>query len=340
MKNKMVLTGVKPTGMPHLGNYVGAIKPAIELARDAHKAAMFVADYHALNQIHDPAALQESSDIIAATFLALGLNPDQTIFFRQSDVPETFELSTILATVTPKGLMNRSHAYKAVLDNNRAAGKSEEDLDAGVNMGLYTYPILMAADILLYETDLVPVGKDQIQHIEFTRDIADYFNRTYGETLKLPEYFVPEDAAAIPGLDGRKMSKSYHNIIPLFEESKKLRKLIMKIVTDSLAPADPKDPDNSTIFQLYTQFATADDVETMRKAFLAGGMGYGEAKTLLFEAADAALAEPREKFNELMGDTSRINKILIEGSERARDIAGPVLARTKEAAGIRRFHSS
>lgn len=337
MKNKMILTGVKPTGAPHLGNYVGAIKPAIELAKSADRAAMFVADYHALNQMHDAAALQQSSDTVAATFLALGLDPEQTVFFRQSDVPETLELSTILASVTPKGLMNRSHAYKAIVDINRQAGKSEEELDAGVNMGLYTYPILMAADILLYDTDLVPVGKDQIQHIEFTRDIADYFNRAYGETLKLPGHFVPQNAAAIPGLDGRKMSKSYNNTIPLFEEPKKLRKLIMKIVTDSLAPEDPKDPDDSTIFQLYTQFATADQVETMRDAFIKGGMGYGEAKTLLFEAANAALTEPRERFNELMGDVSRIDAILKTGAERARAIAAPVLARTKKAVGIRPF---
>ncbi|MER2519924.1 MAG: tryptophan--tRNA ligase [Bdellovibrionales bacterium] len=333
MSQPIVLTGIKPTGIPHLGNYVGAIKPAIALSREGGRTFMFIADYHALNQVHDAAQLTQFSRTIAATFLALGLDPERTIFYRQSDIPEIPEFATILSAVTPKGLMNRSHAYKAELDRNSQAGK--EDLDIGINMGLYTYPILMSADILLFDTDLVPVGKDQVQHVEFARDIAGHFNRYYGEILKLPAHVISAQAANIPGLDGRKMSKSYNNIIPLFEEPAALKKLIMKIATDSKRPEEPKDPDNSTLFQLYTQFASEDRVVELRNAFLKGGMGYGEAKNLLFEAIDSTLSEPRRIFGELMRDTARLNAILKAGAEKARAIATPNLRKVREAIGVR-----
>lgn len=333
MSQPIVLTGIKPTGIPHLGNYVGAIKPAIALSREAGRTFMFIADYHALNQVHNAEELAKYTRSIAATFLALGLDPERAIFYRQSDIPEIPEFATILSAVTPKGLMNRSHAYKAELDRNKEAGK--EDLDIGINMGLYTYPILMSADILLFNTDLVPVGKDQVQHVEFARDIAGHFNRYYGEVLKLPSHVVSAQAASIPGLDGRKMSKSYGNIIPLFEESAALKKLIMKIATDSKRPEEPKDPDSSTLFQLYTQFASSEKIETMRKAFVNGGMGYGEAKNLLFEAIDAALSEPRRIYGELTRDTAKLNAILKSGAEKARAIATPNLRKIREAIGIR-----
>jgi tryptophanyl-tRNA synthetase len=332
LQNKIILTGVKPTGTLHLGNYVGAIKPAIDMANMAKQSYMFIADYHALNQIHDAKELCRYTQMLAAAFLALGLDTNKIIFYRQSDIPEDSELSLILTAVTPKGLMNRSHAYKAEIDRNREAGR--EDVDIGINMGLYTYPILMAADILLFESDIVPVGKDQIQHIEFARDIAGHFNSRYGDVIKLPTHFVPPTAAAIPGLDGRKMSKSYSNTIPLFENSATLRKAIMKIVSDSKLPEEPKDPDSSTIFQLYTAFAAPEKVAAMRDAFLKGGMGYGTAKELLFEAIDTRLAAPREKYNDLMKDTAALNSILKQGAEKARTIARPVLTKIRKAAGI------
>ncbi|MGB4100416.1 MAG: tryptophan--tRNA ligase [Alphaproteobacteria bacterium] len=333
MDNKILLTGVKPTGIPHLGNYVGAIKPMIAMAQKAAHSFMFIADYHALNQIHDAKQLAEYSNVIAATFLALGLDPDKTIFYRQSDIPEIFELATILAAVTPKGLMNRSHAYKAEIDRNKESGV--EDVDIGINMGLYTYPILMSSDILLFNTDIVPVGKDQIQHVEFARDIAGHFNRYYGDVIKLPSHYVQPQAAAIPGLDGRKMSKSYGNTIQLFDEPAALRKTIMRIVTDSKKPEESKDPDNSTICQLYAQFATPEQTATLRQDFLNGGMGYGAAKERLFEAVDAAMAAPRKLFSSYLNDTHALTTILKQGAEKARAIASVNLARIKTAAGIR-----
>lgn len=327
MSNDIILTGIKPTGTPHLGNYVGALKPLIEMAK-TNKTFMFIADLHALNIIHDPKLIRQHTYEIAAMLVALGLDLKNAVLFRQSDIVEVYQLSNLLMNVTPKGLMNRAHSYKAAQDKNTAAGL---DVDAGVNMGLYTYPILMAADILLYNTDKVPVGADQKQHVEFARDIAGYFNHTYGETFKLPEPVIGETTGIIPGLDGRKMSKSYDNIIPLFAPSNELKKKIMRIITDSKTPDEPKDPDTSTIFQLYRNFATDAEIAGLREKFTAGGMGYGTAKTILFEKIDSVLAAPRAEYERLMANPSELDAILADGAARARIVAADVLGRVKKA---------
>lgn len=339
MAGKRILTGVKPTGAPHLGNYVGAIKPALELAQSTDHSYLFIADYHALNALKDPDALRAQTYDVAATWLALGLDPARTVIYRQSDIPEIFELTTMISTVTPKGLMNRSHAYKALVDRNREHGKQDEHLDDGVNMGLFTYPILMAADILIADTEIVPVGKDQIQHLEMTRDIAGVFNRTFGEVFVLPEYKVQEAGAAIPGLDGRKMSKSYDNDIPVFAPSKRRRKMIMKIITDSKQPEEPKDPDESTIFQLMLHFGTDDEIAQMRDGFTQGGMGYGDAKKMLAEAVERELDEPSERYAELINDTAQIDDILTEGAQKMRVVAKETLARARASIGLHSDHA-
>jgi tryptophanyl-tRNA synthetase len=326
-----VLTGIKPTGQIHLGNYIGAIKPALELAKvDDYQPAYFVADYHGLTKIHNAEEFRNLSYGIAATWLALGLDPNKAIFYRQSDVPEIFELNWILACFAPKGLMNRAHAYKAVVDSNK---ESNKDTDFGVDMGLFTYPILMASDILLFQTDIVPVGKDQVQHVEIARDIAENFNKNYGETFKLPDYQIQEETAVLPGLDGRKMSKSYNNTIPLFEEPKKLQKLINKIKTDSTPPEDPKNPETSIIFDLYKEFASVSEIETMRDNYLSG-ISWGEAKKELFQVMNAFLEEPREKYQELMATPETLDEILLAGAEKARAVAKPFLKEIKNNIGI------
>jgi tryptophanyl-tRNA synthetase len=330
MAKKIVLTGIKPTGKVHIGNYIGAIKPALQLAdNDDHTSLFFIADYHGLTFIQDRKEFNELSYGIAATWLALGLDPYKVTFYRQSDVPEIFELSWILACVTPKGLMNRAHAYKAITEKNEQAGI---DIDTGVNMGLFTYPILMAADILLFQSDIVPVGKDQIQHVEIARDIADSFNKTFGDTFKLPNYQVDENTAVIPGLDGRKMSKSYNNTIPLFESSDTLLKLIKKMKTDSTPPEEPKDPDTSNVFTLYKEFATTEQVEQMRKRFISG-ISWGEAKNELFHVMDSFLERPRKVYHELMAAPQQIDEILAKGAEKARERAVPLLEKVKHKIG-------
>lgn len=327
MSNDIILTGIKPTGTPHLGNYVGALKPLIEMAK-TNKTYMFIADLHALNIIHDPKQIRQHTYEIAAMLIALGLDLNNAILFRQSDILEVYQLSNLLMNVTPKGLMNRAHSYKAAMDKNIAAGL---DVDAGVNMGLYTYPILMAADILLYNTDKVPVGADQKQHVEFARDIAGYFNHLYGETFKLPEPVIGETTGIIPGLDGRKMSKSYDNVIPLFAPAPELKKKIMRIITDSKTPDEPKDPDTSTIFQLYQNFASDTEIAELRDKFTAGGMGYGTAKTILFEKIDSVLSSARTEYERLMAHPAELDAILADGAARARVVASDVLARVKHA---------
>lgn len=327
MSNDIILTGIKPTGTPHLGNYVGALKPLIEMAK-TNKTYMFIADLHALNIIHDPKQIRQHTYEIAAMLIALGLDLNNAILFRQSDILEVYQLSNLLMNVTPKGLMNRAHSYKAAMDKNIAAGL---DVDAGVNMGLYTYPILMAADILLYNTDKVPVGADQKQHVEFARDIAGYFNHLYGETFKLPEPVIGETTGIIPGLDGRKMSKSYDNVIPLFAPAPELKKKIMRIITDSKTPDEPKDPDTSTIFQLYQNFASDAEIAQLRDKFTAGGMGYGTAKTILFEKIDSVLSSARMEYERLMAHPAELDAILADGAARARVVASDVLARVKHA---------
>ena len=327
MSDKIVLTGIKPTGTPHLGNYVGALKPLVEMSK-SNKTFMFIADLHALNFMRDAAELRRHTYEIAAILVALGLDLKNAVLFRQSDIVQIPQLANMLMNVTPKGLMNRAHSYKAAMDKNAAAGL---DADAGVNMGLYTYPILMAADILMYNTDIVPVGADQKQHVEFARDIAGYFNNIYGETFKLPTPVIGEDSGIIPGLDGRKMSKSYGNTIPLFAPSSELKKKIMRIITDSKMPEDPKDPDTSTIFQLYKNFATADEIESLREKFLAGGMGYGDAKKILFDKIDSVLAAPRAEYERLMANTDELDKILADGAARAGAVAAETYARVRRA---------
>ena len=327
MSEQIVLTGIKPTGTPHMGNYVGALHPLIEMAK-TRKTFVFIADLHALNIIHDPNQIRQHTYEIAAILLALGLNLENATLFRQSDIVQVSQLSTMLMNVTPKGLMNRAHSYKAAVEKNMASGA---DVDAGVNMGLYTYPILMAADILLYNTDVVPVGADQKQHVEFARDIAGYFNHTYGEIFKLPEPVISADAGIIPGLDGRKMSKSYDNIIPLFAPESELKKKIMRIITDSKLPDEPKNPDESTIFQLYRQFANADEIADMRARFERGGMGYGDAKRILFEKINSVLSAPRAEYERLMSNTSELDNVLASGASRARAVAEKTYERVHRA---------
>lgn len=327
--NKIVLTGIKPTGTPHLGNYVGAIKPVLEMAAGNNKSVIFIADLHALNTISDAKLISEYSREIAASFLALGLDAKKTVFFRQSDVPEVTQMSALLSNVTAKGLMNRAHSYKAKIEKNKEQG---EDIDAGVNMGLYTYPVLMAADILLYGSDIVPVGKDQKQHVEFARDIAGSFNHIYGkDLLKMPEPYITEDTGIIPGLDGRKMSKSYDNYIPIFAPEAQLKKLIMRIITDSKLPEEPKDPEESSIFNLYKHFASENEIKDLRERFLAGGLGYGTAKQILFDAINNKLKTAREKYQDLLNNPAEIDAILADGARRAREMAQPILNRVSKA---------
>ncbi|RKS10517.1 tryptophanyl-tRNA synthetase [Nocardiopsis sp. Huas11] len=334
MAANIYLTGIKPTGDFHLGNYIGAIKPALAAAHE-YDTYYFIADYHALNTIKDADELRHSIRSGAATWLACGLDPEQTVIYRQSSVPETFELTTILSALTPKGLMNRAHAYKAARDRNTEAGIT--DLDAGINMGLYNYPILMAADILVMEATRVPVGRDQSQHIEYTADIAGYFNHRFGAsyTFPMPKGVIDDsDASILPGVDGRKMSKSYDNHIPLFLPENKLKKAIRRIPTDSTPVEEPKNPDSSVPFQLLTHFADEDKAADVRKRLEAGGMGWGDLKNELFEAVDAELAPKRARYEELMADPARIDAILDSGSARARERARTVIDRVRAAVGV------
>jgi tryptophanyl-tRNA synthetase len=329
--SKIALTGIKPTGIPHLGNYLGAIKPALKLAETC-EARYFIADYHALNSCKEPSEIRRMTLEVAAAWLAAGLDPNRTLIYKQSLVPETFELLTILLAFTPKGLMNRAHAYKAMLAVNAESGK---DPDEGVNMGLYTYPVLMAADILLFDTDFVPVGNDQFQHVEMAADIAQSFNFIYGaEHLKVPQPMATEHSKTLPGLDGRKMSKSYGNTIPLFLPEKDLRKMLMRIVTNSQSIEEPKDPETCTIFNIYRNFATEKQIEALRQRYLQGGMGWGHAKQELFEVMNAALAPMREKYYALMEDPSVITSILAEGSAKARDLASAKIKALRDVIGM------
>jgi tryptophanyl-tRNA synthetase len=328
---KIALTGIKPTGILHIGNYFGAIKPALELARE-YDARYFIADYHALNTIKDPKELAANIRQVAAGWLAAGLDPEQVIFYRQSSIPETFELATQLMAFTSKGLMNRAHAYKAAVQDNAEKGG---DPDAGVNMGLFTYPVLMAADIILFDSDVVPVGKDQVQHVEMAQDIAQAVNFNYKqEVLKVPQAAVQESVAVVPGLDGRKMSKSYGNAIPLFAPEKELRKLIMRIVTNSQGVEEVKDPETSQIYQLYKLFASADEQAALAARYRAGGMGWGIAKEELFRAVNRELTPLRERFEAIMADPKKLDEILAKGAEKARPIAAATVNRFRKAAGI------
>ena len=333
MKKTRVLTGITTTGTPHLGNYVGAIRPAIAASRDADvESFYFLADYHALIKCDDPARIQQSTLEIAASWLACGLDPEKVYFYRQSDIPEIPELTWLLTCVTAKGLLNRAHAYKASTDVNRDKG---EDPDAGVTAGLYMYPVLMAADILIFNANQVPVGRDQIQHIEMARDIGQRFNHIYGgEYFALPEALIEDNVATLPGLDGRKMSKSYNNTIPLWLPEKELRKAILGIVTNSQAPGEPKNPDESHIFSIYQAFASAEETAAMRRAY-AEGIGWGDAKQKVFERINAELAPMREKYDALLAKPDVIENALHAGAKKARALAQPFVARLREAVGLR-----
>ena len=328
---KVSLTGIQPTGDLHIGNYFGAIKPALELAKE-YDARYFIADYHALNSVKDPKELNAYIRGVAAGWLAAGLDPEKVIFYRQSSIPEVFELTTMIMAFTSKGLMNRAHAYKAAVQDNNEKG---DDPDAGINMGLFTYPVLMAADIVLFDSDVVPVGKDQMQHIEMAQDIAQSVNANYKQQiLKVPQAAIQDSVAVIPGLDGRKMSKSYNNTIPLFASEKELRKTVMRIVTNSQAVEEPKDPDTSQIFLLYKLFSSAEEQAALAARYRSGGMGWGEAKEELFRAMNRELTPLRERYANLIADPKGLDSILAKGAERARPIALATVKRFRKAAGI------
>jgi len=333
MTRDILLTGITTTGTPHLGNYVGAIRPAIEASSSPEATSFyFLADYHAIIKCQDPQRVNRSSLEVAATWIALGLDTERSIFYRQSDIPEIPELTWILTCVTAKGLMNRAHAYKASVADNETAGNN--DPDKGITMGLFCYPMLMAADILMFKANRVPVGRDQVQHLEMARDIAARFNHHYGPLFVLPEAEVNERAAVLAGLDGRKMSKSYNNTIALFLPEKKLRQLIMKITTNSLPPEAPKDPQSCTLFQIYQAFATAEESAELRRRY-AAGIGWGEMKQMLFEYLNAHLAEPRRRYAALMDDPDHVERLLLQGAEKARSRSRPMLAAVRRAVGIR-----
>ncbi len=332
--NPVTLTGITTTGTPHLGNYVGAIRPAVEASRSAPAGCsfFFLADLHALVKNRNPDEVARSSLEVAAAWLAAGLDTENAVFYRQSDIPEIPELAWILATLTAKGLMNRSHAYKAANDANRKAGVA--DLDRGVTMGLYCYPVLMAADILMFKANRVPVGKDQRQHVEMARDIAQRFNHHYGELLTVPEADIDEHRAVLLGPDGRKMSKSYGNVVPLFCPAKQLRKYVMRVRTNSQAPGEPKNPDDSLLFDLYRSVASPEEAAAMRERY-AAGIGWAEMKNELYEYLDALLAPGREIYERLIASPGDVEAELKRGAERARGVSEPLLRDLRAAVGLR-----
>jgi tryptophanyl-tRNA synthetase len=332
MSKKRVLTGITTSGTPHLGNYVGAIRPAVEASLSgSFDSFFFLADYHALIKCQDPDRVHQSTLEIAAAWLALGLDPDKVTFYRQSDIPEIPQLTWFLTCMTAKGLMNRAHAYKGAVQANEESG---ENIDSAVTMGLFSYPILMAADILMFNAHIIPVGRDQIQHVEMARDIAQRFNHHYGDHFVLPSAQVDDDASVLQGLDGRKMSKSYGNTIPLFISEKQLKKHINKIKTNLLEPGESKDPSDSTVFQIWQAFASPDQTATMREAF-AEGIAWGEAKKQLFELINGQLEEPREKYLELIANPSRVESVLQQGAEKARQHSQDLMSVLRNSVGIR-----
>ena len=334
MSKKRVLTGVTTTGIPHLGNYVGAIRPAIRAAQDSNtESFLFLADYHGIIKCHEPEMIHQSTQAVAATWLACGLNPEQTTFYRQSDIPEVMELNWILTCITAKGLMNRAHAYKAAVQTNTENG--QEDPDHGVEMGLYSYPILMTADILMFNAHEVPVGRDQIQHVEMARDIAQRFNHRFGKNLlTLPEALIDENVQLLVGLDGRKMSKSYGNTIPLFQTPNQRQKAVNKIVTNLKEPGEPKAKDESPLFEIYQAFATPEETQAFEQA-LNEGLAWGEAKKLLSAKIGAELDSKTDAYNDLIAHPQRIEEILQAGARKARAEARELLAQVKDAVGIR-----
>jgi tryptophanyl-tRNA synthetase len=324
---KRILTGITTTGIPHIGNYVGAIRPALSMVGDSDESFFFLADYHSIIKNNDPTDILNSVKSIALAWLSCGLDPNKSYFYKQSDVPEIMELSWILNCVTAKGLMNRAHAYKS------ATSLNDNDPDKGITMGLFSYPVLMAADILMFDSTHVPVGLDQVQHLEMTRDIAARFNHLYKSVLTLPEPMIKEKENVVPGLDGRKMSKSYGNVIPLLENEKSLKKSIMKIVTNSLEPGVPKETENCTIYNLYKNFADKPDISAFETSYKEG-ISWGEAKEKLFQVINAELMPIRSKYLELEKDTDYINDLLSDGAKKARSLAKIKILEIKEVTGI------
>ena len=332
MSTTRFLTGITTTGTPHLGNFVGSIRPSVQASlRPGVQSFYFLADYHALIKCEDPVRIQRSTLEIAASWLAAGLDPEKVTFYRQSDIPEIPELTWLLTCVTGKGLLNRAHAYKAAQDKNQAAAREQDD---GVTAGLFMYPVLMGADILMFKAHKVPVGRDQVQHIEMARDMGASFNHLYGEHFVLPEAVIDDNVATLPGLDGRKMSKSYDNTIPLFSSREQLKKLISGILTDSRAPGEPKDTEGSALFQIYQAFATEAETAALRKAY-AEGIAWGDAKQVLFERVDQVVAPMREQYEALINNPARIEATLLAGAERARQIATPFMRELRSAVGLR-----
>ena len=332
MSTTRFLTGITTTGTPHLGNFVGSIRPSVAASlRPGVQSFYFLADYHALIKCEDPVRIQRSTLEIAASWLASGLDPEKVTFYRQSDIPEIPELNWMLSCVTGKGLLNRAHAYKASQDKNLEAGR---DADDGVTAGLFMYPVLMGADILMFKAHKVPVGRDQVQHIEMARDMASSFNHLYGEHFVLPEAVIDDNVATLPGLDGRKMSKSYNNTIPLFSSREQLKKLIGSLLTDSRAPGEPKDTEGSALFQIYQAFATPEETEALRRAY-AEGIAWGDAKQVLLERVDQVIAPMREQYESLINHPERIEQILLQGAERARALATPFIKELRSAVGLR-----
>jgi tryptophanyl-tRNA synthetase len=337
MSIQRFLTGITPSGTPHLGNYVGAIRPSVQASLRADvQSFYFLADYHALIKVDDPARIQRSTMEIAASWLASGLDPERVTFYRQSDIPEIAELTWLLTCVTSKGLLNRAHAYKAAVDQNTAA---QQEPDAEISAGLFMYPVLMAAGILMFKAHQVPVGRDQVQHIEMARDIAQRFNHLYGEHLTLPQALIEDSVATLPGLDGRKMSKSYDNHIPLFAPRQQLKKLVAGILTDSRAPGEPKETEGSALFQIYQAFASAEETAALRQAYL-DGISWADAKQVLFERIDREMAPMRERYTALMAAPDRMEDILRAGAEKARKLATPYTAELRQAVGLRDLRSA
>ena len=335
MSQDIYLTGITTTGTPHIGNYVGAIRPGIAASKDAQISNYyFLADFHALAKNEDPDKISQSTLEIAAAWLALGLDTDNATFYRQSDIPEIPELTWILTSMTAKGLMNRAHSYKAAVQANVDSGN--KDPDKGITMALYSYPVLMSADILMFRATKVPVGRDQKQHVEMARDVAQRFNHHYGDVLVLPKAIIDENTAVLSGLDGRKMSKSYNNTIPLFAPEKQLRKLVMKIKTNSLEPGEPKDIEGSTLFDIYKAFASADETREIEKRY-ADGIAWGEMKQVLFEYLNDHIKPAREEYERLIADPAIVEAELQKGAAKARDIAAPYMQQIRSAIGIRKL---
>jgi tryptophanyl-tRNA synthetase len=336
MSTQRFLTGITTSGTPHLGNYVGSIRPAVQASRRSNvESFYFLADYHALIKIDDPARIQRSTLEIAASWLAAGLDPERVIFYRQSDVPEIPELTWFLSCVLGKGVLNRAHAYKAAVDKNTANGAEP---DADVNVGLFMYPVLMGADILMFNAHKVPVGRDQVQHIEMARDMANSFNHRYGEHFVPPEAVIEDNVATLPGLDGRKMSKSYDNTIPMFATRAQLQKLIGSIVTDSKTLGEPKETEGSALFQIYQAFASTDETQTLRQAY-ADGVSWADAKNMVFERIVQEIAPMRASYQALINDPAKIEAILDAGALKARAIATPFMGQLRHAVGLRDLRS-